>query len=168
MSKRSPDVLQVSNLDRDVVQRFLERLGLRPEWVAADLPIAGSYWGEPEAGIIGLRVFMRPDTPVHSMLHEACHILCMSDERRQQLNRDAGSSDVEEAAVCYLQIILADFLPGVGKTRLMQDMDAWGYSFRLGSTERWFAEDATDAKAWLHANSLLDATDVPTFRWRGK
>ena len=36
-------------------------------------------------------------------------------------------------------------------------MDAWGYSFRLGSTRAWFERDAEDARAWLAARSLLPA-----------
>jgi hypothetical protein len=34
-------------------------------------------------------------------------------------------------------------------------MDAWGYSFRLGSTHAWFEHDAADARAWLAARALL-------------
>jgi len=105
---------------------------------------------------------------VHSMLHEVCHIICMSKERRAHLDRDAGGDDLEESAVCYLQIVLADFLAGVGRQRLMLDMDAWGYSFRLGSTERWFTEDADDAKAWLVAEGLLVSTGEPLFCLRGE
>ena len=52
---------------------------------------------------------------------------------------NAGGDDLEESAVCFLQVILADFLDGVGRDRLMRDMDAWGYSFRLGSTAAWSA-----------------------------
>jgi hypothetical protein len=37
----------------------------------------------------------------------------------------------------------------------MADMDAWGYSFRLGSTHAWFEHDAADARAWLVARALL-------------
>jgi hypothetical protein len=36
----------------------------------------------------------------------------------------------------------------------MADMDAWGYSFRLGSTRAWFENDAEDARAFLAARSL--------------
>jgi len=115
---------------------------------------------------VGRCIFVREDTPVHSMLHEACHIICMSDERRDRLDRDAGGDDLEESAVCYLQIVLADLLPRVGRKRLMQDMDAWGYSFRLGSTDRWFAEDAGDALSWLQEKNLLSATGEPVFRLR--
>jgi hypothetical protein len=53
-----------------------------------------------------------------------------------------------------LQIVLADGLPGVGSDRLMADMDAWGYSFRLGSTRAWFENDAEDARAWLREKEL--------------
>ncbi|NIS90685.1 MAG: hypothetical protein GTN98_11520, partial [Woeseiaceae bacterium] len=49
---------------------------------------------------------MRSDTPVHSLLHETCHIICMSRERRAELETDAGGDDLEEAAVCYLQVLL--------------------------------------------------------------
>ena len=70
-----------------------------------------------------------PDTPVHSVLHEAVHVICASPERRATLCRDAGSNDLEEAAVCYLQVLLADYVAGVGRDRLMRDMDHWGYSF---------------------------------------
>ena len=37
----------------------------------------------------------------------------------------------------------------------MADMDAWGYSFRLGSTRAWFERDAEDARAWLAERRLL-------------
>ena len=100
------------------------------------------------------------------MLHEVCHIICMDKERRAVLHRDAGSTDLEESAVCYLQVLLADFLPGVGSERLMQDMDAWGYSFRLGSTARWYEEDSEDARRWLVSHSIIDDTGRPVFRLR--
>ena len=71
------------------------------------------------------------------------------------MHTNATDSDIEEDATCYLQILLADALPGVGRERLMADMDAWGYSFRLGSTRAWFEGDAEDAQAWLRARGLL-------------
>ena len=126
------------------------------ELVAVDdgAPIPGSYWGAPEAGIIGPRVYARADTPVHSMLHEACHLIVLPPERRALVHTDATDSVPEEDATCYLQIVLADALPGVGRARLMADMDAWGYTFRLGSTRAWFERDAGDARAWLDARGL--------------
>jgi hypothetical protein len=159
-------VLRVADLAPDVITGFLSRFSLVAEWITPDAPITGSFWGDPEAGIVGHRVFVRSDTPVHSMLHEVCHIICMTDERRDKLDRDAGGDDLEEAAVCYLQIVLADQLAGVGRQRLMQDMDAWGYSFRLGSTARWFAEDAADALSWLQQKNLLTKTGEPLFHLR--
>ena len=50
--------------------------------------------------------------------------------------------------------MLADALAGVGRERLMRDMDEWGYSFRLGSARAWFERDADDARAWLAARAL--------------
>jgi len=90
--------------------------------VAPEEGIPGSYWGESEAGLRGDRLYARLDTPVHSMLHEACHYICMTPERRSGLDRDAGGDDPEESAVCYLQVLLADELPGVGRQRLWADM----------------------------------------------
>jgi hypothetical protein len=90
----------------------------------------------------------------------------MDGERRRRLHRDAGGDDLEEAGVCYLQILLADHLPGVGRNRLMRDMDAWGYSFRLGSAQAWFEYDAEDARAWLIDHGLVTATDNPVFELR--
>lgn len=129
-------------------------------------PITGSFWGDDEAGIVRQRVYARRDTPVHSLLHEACHTICMSPDRRAVLNCDAGGDDIEEAAVCYLQVLLADEIDGVGRERLMRDMDQWGYSFRLGSTAGWFAEDADDARKWLIVNGLLSADGRPSFGLR--
>jgi hypothetical protein len=89
----------------------------------------------------------------------------MSPERRAGLDTDAGGDDAEECAVCYLQILLAECL-GIGRERACADMDAWGYSFRLGSAARWFAEDAADARAWLLEHGLIDAAGGITYRVR--
>ena len=136
---------------------LLARHGLDLVRVDDGAPIPGSYWGEPEAGIIASTVHARGDTPVHSLLHEACHLIVLPPERRALVHTDATDSVPEEDATCYLQIVLADALPGVGRERLMRDMDAWGYSFRLGSTRAWFEGDAADARAWLDARGLLPA-----------
>ena len=135
--------------------------GLELVLVDDGAPIPGSYWGEPEAGIIGGTVYARGDTPVHSMLHEACHLIVLPPERRAGVHTDATDSVAEEDATCYLQILLADHIPGVGSERLMADMDAWGYSFRLGSTRAWFEGDAEDARAWLAERGLLPAAPGP-------
>ena len=103
---------------------------------------------------------------MHSVLHETGHAICMTAERRARLDRDAGGDDLEEAAVCYLQVLLADELEQVGRARIMRDMDAWGYSFRLGDTQTWFRHDAEDARAWLREHGLIDQHDRPTFRLR--
>jgi hypothetical protein len=87
----------------------------------------------------------------------------MDGDRRSRLDRDAGGDDLEESAVCYLQIILADHIAGVGRERIMADMDAWGYSFRLGSTRAWFENDADDARNFLLNHNIIDASDEPTF-----
>jgi hypothetical protein len=117
--------------------------------------IPGSYWGAPEAGIVGETLHVRPDTPVHSALHEGCHIVCAAAAGREILHTDAGGTDGEENAVCYLQILLADPLAGIDRERLMADMDAWGYSYRLGSTRAWFERDAEDAREWLIEHKLF-------------
>ncbi len=102
-------------------------------------------------------MYARPDTPVHSLLHEACHLIVLPAEKRAAVHTDATDSVAEEDATCYLQILLGDTLPGVGRERVMADMDAWGYTFRLGSARAWFEQDADDARAWLAARGLLPA-----------
>lgn len=139
------------------LRRLLGRFGLALVEVRPDSEIPGSYWGPPEAGLIGRRLFARPSTPVHSILHEASHFICMDRDRRARLDRDAGGDHDEENAVCYLQILLAELLPGFGAPRMMTDMDRWGYSFRLGSARAWFEQDADDARGWLENNGLIDS-----------
>jgi hypothetical protein len=159
-------LLRLSSIDRISVATLLERYGLELTLVAPHEAIPGSYWGESEAGLLGNRLYARLDTPLHSVLHEACHYACMSPERRTGLDRDAGGDDAEENAVCYLQILLAEHLAGVGKARLCDDMDEWGYSFRLGSARAWFENDAEDARLWLESQHLTDSTGRITWALR--
>jgi hypothetical protein len=133
------------------------RFGLVLTHLNSDAIIPGSYWGPPEAGLVGHRVFVRPDTPLNSVLHEASHFLCMDDGRRVDLDTDAGGDDLEECAVCYLSILLADLIPGYGRDAMFGDMDRWGYSFRLGTASAWFHADAQDARCWLQAAGWVDS-----------
>ncbi len=144
---------------------LLARYGLTLEHVAGDAPIPGSYWGESEAGLIGQVIHARADTPVHSVLHEACHVICMDASRRAELHTDAGSDTAEEDAVCFLQIVLAGQI-GFTPEAICADMDAWGYSFRFGSAQVWYTQDADDARDWLVRHGLLSASGDPTFRLR--
>ena len=159
-------MILVSDVPHAALGSLLQRYGLELVRQAEDTAIRGSFWGDPEAGIIGRSVYVRADTPVHSLLHEACHVVCMTEERRSGLVRDAGGDDLEESAVCYLQILLADQIEGVGRDRLMLDMDTWGYSFRLGNTRDWFQTDAEDAAHFLMNHGLLDAAGELTFLLR--
>ncbi|MHB8309201.1 hypothetical protein [Metallibacterium sp.] len=152
-----PSVLLLSDLGFAAPHALLARHGLQLVEVAPGAAIPGSYWGECEAGVIGTRVHARPDTPVHSLLHEACHLIVLSPARRAQVHTDATDSIEEEDATCYLQIVLADALPGVGRARMQADMDAWGYSFRLGSARAWFEQDASEARRLLIARGLIAA-----------
>jgi hypothetical protein len=159
-------VLLVNAIDRLSLEVLLDRYGLCLQLVAPEEIIPGSYWGEREAGLIGTRIFARLDTPVHSVLHESAHFICMTPERRAGLDTDAGGDHAEENAVCYLQIILADSVPNVGPARMCRDMDEWGYTFRLGSALQWFENDAADAHEWLVRHGILDALRRPTFACR--
>ncbi|WP_225763207.1 hypothetical protein [Stenotrophomonas sp. Marseille-Q4652] len=150
----TPDVLCVGDIAWADAEGLLAQYGLRLNRVADGDKIPGSYWGEPEAGVIAHDVYVRDDTPVHSMLHEACHLIVLPAERRAAVHTDATDSVEEEDATCYLQIVLAGRLPGVGSARLMADMDAWGYTYRLGSTRAWFEQDAENARSWLEQRGL--------------
>lgn len=157
------DLAQISRLD---VAHLLDRFGLTLELAVGHEPIPGSYWGEREAGLIGDRLYARIDTPLHSVLHEAAHYICMTPERRAGLDADAGGDDAEENAACYLQILLADHVRHFGRARMMLDMDEWGYSFRLGSARAWFEGDAFDARDWLTRHALIDTDGQPSWKLR--
>ena len=145
---------------------LLDRYGLELRLVALEETLPGSYWGDSEAGLKGRQLFARPDTPLHSILHEACHYVCVTPERRVGIDTDAGGDYEEENGVCYLQVLLADHIPRFGRERMLADMDAWGYTFRLSSARAWFADDAEDAHDWLVARGLITGDLQPTWRLR--
>lgn len=143
----------------DLLQRFGMTLDIRPE----NVEIEGSFWGDSEAGLLGNKLVIRSDTPVHSALHEACHYICMDNKRRTGLHTDAGGDYDEENGVCCLQIILADYLHNYTREQMMADMDAWGYTFRLGSAQSWFTQDADDAFQWLTDHQIINQKQQPTW-----
>src|SRR6202453_5359165 len=147
-------MLKLNSIDRLELLVLLDRYGLDLVLVAPADVIPGSHWGEREAGLIGSKLYARLDTPLHSVLHESAHFICMTPERRAGLHTDAGGDDAEESAVCYLQLILAESLPNVTLDRMCRDMDDWGYSFRLGGAAAWFAADAEHARAWVIRHGL--------------
>jgi hypothetical protein len=153
---KSSNVLLLRDIAIADVAALLARYGLQLQLVADDAPIPGSFWGEPEAGLVGHTVFARSDTPVHSLLHEAAHLIVLDPARRMDVHTDATDSIEEENAVCVLQSLLGDALPGVGGQRVLADMDAWGYTFRLGSASAYVREDADDAWQWLQTRGLVD------------
>ncbi|MBD3669506.1 MAG: hypothetical protein HUJ29_01945 [Gammaproteobacteria bacterium] len=159
-------VLTCAELGTHALQSLFNRFGLGLRRVGDGEPIPGSWFGEPEAGVIQSEVIVRGDTPVHSALHEGCHLICMDAERRQALHTNVEGDYDEENAVCFLQILLADHVPGMGRERMWADMDEWGYSFRLGSARAWFERDAEDARQWLLGHGLIDDASRPTWRLR--
>ena len=150
-------MLTLADIAISDVAALLARHGLQLQLVPDGEQIPGSYWGECEAGLIGTTVYARGDTPVHSLLHEAAHLIVLPSERRAHVHTDATDSVEEEDAVCVLQALLGDELPGVGRDRVLADMDEWGYTFRLGSARAYFEHDAETAWQWLATHGLIDA-----------
>ena len=150
-------MLTLADIHLADVATLLARHGLQLQLVADGEPIPGSYWGECEAGLIGTIVYARSDTPVHSLLHEAAHLIVLPPESRLQVHTNATDSVEEEDAVCVLQVLLGGELPGVGRDRVLADMDEWGYTFRLGSARAYFEHDAEAAWQWLAERGLVDA-----------
>ncbi|MDG6347197.1 hypothetical protein QAA18_00310 [Luteimonas sp. 8-5] len=150
-------MLTLADIDADHLAALLARYGLQLERVPDGAAIPGSYWGEPEAGLVGCTVYARSDTPVHSLLHEAAHLIVLPPGRRAAVHTDATDSVEEEDAVCVLQSLLGDALPGVGAARVLADMDEWGYTFRLGSAAAYVSHDAAEAWAWLRRAGLVSA-----------
>ena len=166
MSSSEFEVSRFLNSEYRSLVRLLARYGLILELAENGSSIRGSFWGDEEAGLVGNTLIVRGDTPLHSILHEACHFICMDSCRRTALDTNAGGDYDEENAVCYLQILLADEIPNFGRETMLNDMDAWGYSFRLGSARAWFERDAEDAREWLCKAGLLTAAREPTFNKR--
>ena len=151
------DVVRVGTEPELSVLALTRRFGVELRHLSRDDVLPGSYWGDSEAGLRGNTLYVRADTPLHSLLHELSHFVCMTPERRAGLDRDAGGDDAEECAVCYLQILLADEIPQLGRAQMFVDMDAWGYTFRLGSARAYVEQDATEAWEWLARRGLVDA-----------
>ena len=162
----SNKVLRLQDIDFKSVSDLLTCFGLALEKVVEENDIPGSYWGDDEAGLIDNRLLARSDTPLHSILHETCHYICMDHTRRVGIHTDAGGDYDEENGVCYLQILLADHIDGFGQQRMLDDMDRWGYTFRLGSAQTWFEKDAEDAVTWLQQHLLIDSHRQPTWNLR--
>ena len=155
------NIVTCSELPAEALVRLLSPFKLDIKWIKTNADIPGSFWGESEAGLIGNTLYLQNITPVHSALHEACHYICMDNTRREQLDTNAGGDYDEENAVCYLQLLLSNYLDGYNQLRHFQDMDNWGYTFRLGSAKRWFEEDADDAKEWLINKKLINNQEIP-------
>ena len=166
MTADADEVLRLADVKLPSVTRLLSNYGLSLKTVTSGHRIPGSFWGDEEAGLIGNELLAREDTPIHSILHETCHFVCMDKARRKGIHTDAGGDYDEENAVCYLQILLADHIEDFGQVRMLTDMDRWGYSFRLGSARDWFEKDADDARAFLLARGLIDRHNRSTFKLR--
>lgn len=159
-------MLNVSNLPEHALENLLAPYAMSVKIVPSNKPIPGSFWGDLEAGLIKNKLYVQPETPVHSALHEACHYICLDTKRRNQLDTDAGGDYDEENAVCYLQIVLAAKLNGCSADIIMENMDSWGYTFRLGSATAWFSKDAEDARQWLIKEKIIDPHNEPTGQLR--
>lgn len=159
-------VLLCGEIKADHITSLLEKFGLSIKHIADGEDIPGSFWKPPEAGLISDTLYIRDDTPVHSALHEACHYICMDEDRRKNLHTDAAGDYAEEDGVCYLQILLSDFIPEMKQQRMFDDMDEWGYTFRLGSSRAWFERDAEDAVDWLLKNYLITTDTKPDWHCR--
>jgi len=163
----STDPTTVLNCNADMqlaLSQLLEPYGLILHFVPDEEAIPGSFFGDREAGLVGNTLYLRHDTPVHSALHEASHYICMTPQRRLNLDTDAEGGFDEENGVCYLQILLSRHLPTMGSDRMLLDMDRWGYSFRLGNAKAWFEQDAEDAEAWLKHYGII--THLQDITWQ--
>lgn len=158
-SEADAPVVRLRDISFEQARQLLGLFDLQLHAVPDGEAIPGSYWGECEAGLIGTRVYARADTPVHSLLHEACHLIVLPPDKRAAVHTDASDSVPEEDATCYLQLLLADRITGFGFARACADMDAWGYSFRLGSARAWFEQDAEDARSFLYERGVLPLPD---------
>ena len=90
------DVLRVGEVADASVVGLSRKFGVELRQFDAGEMLPGSYWGESEAGLRANVLSVRADTPLHSLLHELSHYVCMTPERRAGLDRDAGGDDEED------------------------------------------------------------------------
>lgn len=154
------------NITNGSICKVLNRYNLVLNTVASHTDIPYSFWGAPEAGRKNNQLYVRADTPLHSILHEASHYVCMSQNQRCLDSYDTGVSVFEENATCFLQILLSDHICGYNRAQHMQDMDNWGYSFRLISANAWFQQDAEDTRQWLQNYNIIDKCCSITWKLR--
>ncbi len=154
------------NLNSNSVKELLSHYGIEIICSESGAEIPHSFWGTPEAGRKKNRLYISEDTPIHSILHETCHYVCMPAKQRTHELVDAKGSAMEENATCYLQILLAGHINGYSRSQLMEDMDVWGYSFRLGSAHAWFTHDAEDVCKWLQKHRIIKANYEITWTLR--
>lgn len=154
------------NLNSDLIKELLSHYGIQINCSESGAEISHSFWGAPEAGRKKNRLYIRGDTPIHSILHESCHYVCMPAAQRARDLVDAKGSAMEENATCYLQVLLADHTHDYSRSQLMEDMDAWGYSFRLGSAHAWFTRDAEEVKDWLIKHKIIANNSEITWNLR--
>src|SRR3546814_11455545 len=108
------EVLRLRDIAFADAAALLARYDLHLEHVPDDAPIPGSYWGESEAGLIGTTVHAPSDTPVHSLLHKACHLIVLSPDRRAAVHTDTPASAEEEDAVALRHAMPGEAHPGRG------------------------------------------------------
>jgi len=157
---------RLKNTQITKLRPVFDRYQLDLQQVAISEAIPYSFWGAPEAGRYQSTLYIREDTPIHSLLHEACHFICMSPEQRRADTHDAGGSALIENACCFLQLVLSDHIPNFNQAIHLHDMNTWGYNFRLGSAARWFYADSDDARQWLISHNIIDNQSQPTWQLR--
>ena len=151
-------MLSVAKVGVAALARVFAPFSLTCTPVADGEAIPGSFWGAPEAGLVGDTLYLRGDTPVHSALHEGAHFICMDAARRQALHTDAGGGDDEEVAVCYLQTLVAQRVDGYDRAQLFADMGR-GYH-QISSAERWYFEDAADDQSGLTTSLATESGEL--------
>ena len=66
----------------------------------------------------------------------------------------------------FLQIFLSDCICCYSRSQIIQDMDNWGYNFRLGSTNEWLQQEAKDTMQWLQNYNIIDKCCYITWNLR--
>ena len=98
----APDYLPL--MRREILEVIRKYVSVEADAVKVDVVKDGEH------DVLDISVALpeaRADTPVHSLLHEAGHLIVLPPERRAGVHTDATDSIAEEDAVCVLQALLA-------------------------------------------------------------
>jgi len=140
----------------------LDRYGLSLHLVAPDEVIPARI-GASARRADGIQIFARLDTAGAFGAARGRPFYLHDAGTARRLGYRCRRRSCGRECVCYLQIILAQSLPNVGRERMCRDMDEWAIRSGWEAPRSGSIQDAEDARDWLMRHGVLDSQSRPTY-----